>query len=200
MIVFYQEVEYNIFVIMGLGLWCLIFSFLYIVLSFSLSELSLSLSLSQLELEKSEARKLMKLRDDRISQLDATCRAMSENMMSQSVRHENEMSKLRESETDALRRLNELLVENNGEDAELVSSAANYENAADGSSSPSNGYHHNKVHGNVSIRGGGSGAGGEQKNDRRDHGLVPHTPTNQTTKKDEKKSSGSGFFGRLRFF
>ena len=29
---------------------------------------------AQLELEKSEARKLMKLRDDRIAQLDGTCR------------------------------------------------------------------------------------------------------------------------------
>ena len=36
-------------------------------------------------------------------------------MMSQSVRHESEISKLRESETDALKRLNELLIEKDGD-------------------------------------------------------------------------------------
>ena len=40
---------------------------------------------------------------------------MTENMMSQSVRHESEISKLRESETDALKRLNELLIEKDGD-------------------------------------------------------------------------------------
>ena len=35
--------------------------------------------------------------------------------MSQSVRHESEISKLRESETDALKRLNELLIEKDGD-------------------------------------------------------------------------------------
>jgi hypothetical protein len=40
---------------------------------------------------------------------------MTENMMSQSVRHESEILKLRESETDALKRLNELLIEKDGD-------------------------------------------------------------------------------------
>jgi hypothetical protein len=141
---------------------------------------------AQLELEKSEARKLMKLRDDRISQLDATCRAMSENMMSQSVRHENEMSKLRDSETDALERLNQLLREKDGEDAELASSPVHVTSP----SSP-NEYHHKKVHGNVSIRGGGSSSTrGETK--------VMSTPS--PSHKEKKSTSGSRFFGRLRFF
>ena len=151
-----------------------------------------------MELEKSEARKLMKLRDDRISQLDATCRAMSENMMSQSVRHENEMSILRESEKDALKKLNELLVDTHGEDAELViGSSANYEAVK----RPS--FTHNNIHRSVTI-GGGGGSGEQKTNGKRDgyisKGSPVNTPPTKKTDDSKGKSSGSRFFGRLRFF
>jgi hypothetical protein len=186
-----------------------------------------------LELEKSEARKLMKLRDDRIAQLDGTCRkyhydyyyyhyyyyyyycyyycaclfilffasssslyslgGMTENMMSQSIRHESEISKLRESETAALKRLNELLIEKDGDLAELAASPVHV------TSPPPPNFHHKKVHGNVSIRGGGSSSSsnGEQKNS-----AVPKTPSPNKRSEDTSKgkSSGSRFFGRLRFF
>ena len=94
----------------------------------------------------------MKLRDDRIAQLDATCRAMSENMMSQSMRHESEARKLRESEAAARRQLQEFQLENDG----TLSGGGSANGAGalgDGSNSPT--YHERrKVRGNVAIRGG----------------------------------------------
>ena len=60
---------------------------------------------------------------------------------------------------------------------------------------------HKKVHGNVSIRGGRS-----QNNEQKSAGGVgmrnaaPVTPSPTKTEENKGKSSGSRFFGRLRFF
>ena len=141
----------------------------------------------------------MKLRDDRISQLDATCRTMSENMMAQSVRHENEMSTLRDSETDALVRLNQLLFEKDGDKAELASSPVHV--VAPPPAAAASEYHHKKVHGNVSIRGGGSSSNSSSSSSSSSRGETKLMSTPSPSKNHDKKpSSGSRFFGRLRFF
>jgi hypothetical protein len=167
-----------------------------------------------LELEKSEARKLMKLRDDRIAQLDATCRAMSENMMSQSMRHESEARKLRESEAAARRQLREVQLENDG-------SSGGGGGVGDLSDPPHSPTHHErkKVRGNVAIRGGvrrgshgnGSpdegpgGAGASTRSpvgDGRASSNTAYTPTSRSTASSAAGSSGKkkSLFGRLSFF
>jgi hypothetical protein len=70
-----------------------------------------------------------------------------------------------------------------------------------GGGSPRGGNLHKKVHGNVSIRGGRS-----QNNEQKSAGGVgmrnaaPVTPSPTKTEENKGKSSGSRFFGRLRFF
>ena len=156
----------------------------------------------------------MKLRDDRIAQLDATCRAMSENMMSQSMRHENEVRKLRESEAAARRQLHEIQLGGNeshggatlgGDQSELSQSPPRHERR--------------KVHGNVAIRGGVRRGSHDNKAMKEAKGSVgtskqiiggggraasntAYTPTSRPSPSNSLGSSGKkkSLFGRLSFF
>ena len=71
----------------------------------------------------------------------------------------------------------------------------------EGGSPRSSGNLHKKVRGNVSIRGGRS-----QNNEQKSAGgsalrnAAPVTPPPTKTEENKGKSSGSRFFGRLRFF
>ena len=68
-----------------------------------------------------------------------------------------------------------------------------------GGGSPRGGNLHKKVHGNVSIRGGRS-QNNEQKSAGGMRNAAPVTPSPTKTEENKGKSSGSRFFGRLRFF
>lgn len=155
----------------------------------------------------------MKLRDDRIAQLDATCRAMSENMMSQSMRHESEARKLRESEAAARRKLREIELDNDGS-----SGGGDVSDLSDPSHSPTR-HERKKVRGNVAIRGGvrrgshgnrspdeGRGGAGASKmspaGDGRASSNTAYTPTSRSTSSNSVSSSGKkkSLFGRLSFF